>query len=373
MQKNRFTGLKPDKLDARDVYVHELNFGNKADSDNRTRWGLDKEIIKELTVENQGKHGSCVGQTLSKFLEVEELQKKYSARYIYTMTDTLYEGRDNGGLRPSNAFKFMQTFGGVIDELCEDNNFLSTYDYYDGVVVLPDGKKTFGYARVLNNIVQYKKAFDEFGCLFLAAYKYRTKSRRTGEFVYSNRSGGHAVLATHMEYKRGKYYLHFINSWGKNWGDDGHGFIEIEEALDDGMNIWLYAITRDKKIDKQIKTLVGEKKAIVSKYKYFSPTEIYKLSPDLVLKLDKARGYAGIPFVINSGYRTKARNEEVGGVENSAHLKGLAVDLRCRNSRERAIMIKALQKAGFSRIGIAKTFIHVDIDASKPQEVYWLY
>ena len=34
--------------------------------------------------------------------------------------------------------------------------------------------------------------------------------------------------------------------------------------------------------------------------------------------LDNARHMAGIPFIINSGYRTKAANRDAGGLKNSA-------------------------------------------------------
>lgn len=43
--------------------------------------------------------------------------------------------------------------------------------------------------------------------------------------------------------------------------------------------------------------------------------------------LDAAREEAGIPFRVNSGYRTAARNAAVGGVSNSAHLSGWAADI----------------------------------------------
>lgn len=111
----------------------------------------------------------------------------------------------------------------------------------------------------------------------------------------------------------------------------------------------------------------------MAKYKYFSEKEIQGLRPELVEMLDKARGIAGIPFKINSGFRTKEKNDEVGGVENSAHTLGLAVDLVCMTSNERFRIIQALLEAGFKRIGTGKTFIHCDVDKSKPQDVIWLY
>ena len=92
-----------------------------------------------------------------------------------------------------------------------------------------------------------------------------------------------------------------------------------------------------------------------------------------VQMLDKARHLAGIPFKINSGYRTPERNRLVGGKKDSAPLKGLAADIHCVDSRSRGYILGALLEVGFNRIGIAKTFIHVDDDPSKDADVVWLY
>lgn len=88
--------------------------------------------------------------------------------------------------------------------------------------------------------------------------------------------------------------------------------------------------------------------------------------------LDDARGISGIPFNITSGYRTKNRNKLVGGVANSSHLVGKAADISVQSGNERYIIINALIKAGFRRLGVAKTFIHCDNDESKPNSV-WTY
>lgn len=93
----------------------------------------------------------------------------------------------------------------------------------------------------------------------------------------------------------------------------------------------------------------------------------------LVWMLDLARDRAGLPFTITSGYRCIKHNAEVGGVVDSAHLKGLAADIHVGNARTRFIILKALLPIGFSRIGIGQTFIHVDIDNSKDLGVVWLY
>jgi len=115
---------------------------------------------------------------------------------------------------------------------------------------------------------------------------------------------------------------------------------------------------------------------------YIKPNEID--SPDakgsgvmmdstFMYMLDEAREIAGVPFRINSGYRTNHRNSQVGGVDGSAHTQGIAADIAVTDSRQRAIIVQALLEAGFTRIGIARTFVHCDIDSTKAENVIWLY
>ena len=54
-----------------------------------------------------------------------------------------------------------------------------------------------------------------------------------------------------------------------------------------------------------------------------------KMEIGFILKLDKCRELAGIPFKITSGYRSKEYNESlikkgIKASKNSSHLKGLA-------------------------------------------------
>ena len=89
--------------------------------------------------------------------------------------------------------------------------------------------------------------------------------------------------------------------------------------------------------------------------------------------LDEVREIYGKPITINSGYRTLRHNASVGGKAESSHLKGLAVDIACSTSRDRYNLLEALKSVGFNRIGIAKSFIHVDIDSDKSGNVLWVY
>jgi len=98
-----------------------------------------------------------------------------------------------------------------------------------------------------------------------------------------------------------------------------------------------------------------------------------KIDKSSVNRLERARMYAGIPFHVNSAKRCEKHNLEAGGKKNSAHLTGNAFDIAVANSHQRYLMLNAMMKAGFHRIGIGKTFIHCDDSTKNPPEVSWLY
>ena len=97
------------------------------------------------------------------------------------------------------------------------------------------------------------------------------------------------------------------------------------------------------------------------------------MNPEFLKIIDQIRGKCGFPLHINSGFRTKAHNEKVGGKPESAHTLGLACDILVLGSRERFKIIEAALSLGIKRIGIGTTFLHLDMDFSKDQEVVWLY
>lgn len=99
------------------------------------------------------------------------------------------------------------------------------------------------------------------------------------------------------------------------------------------------------------------------------------ITRQLLAKLNEAREIADAPFVITSGARCKEHNRKIGGNPNSAHTRGLAVDIACPSSQSRYAILKGLYGAGFARIGYnqAKNFFHCDIDESLPQNVFFEY
>jgi uncharacterized protein YcbK (DUF882 family) len=111
-----------------------------------------------------------------------------------------------------------------------------------------------------------------------------------------------------------------------------------------------------------------------SPFKYFAWSEFD--SPDqpgsgaihmnlaFVHKLDAIRAEAGIPLIITSGYRTQAHNAKVGGVANSSHIKGVAVDISAPTEAIKRKIAAAAIKHGINRIGWGRSFIHLDLDIS---------
>ena len=135
---------------------------------------------------------------------------------------------------------------------------------------------------------------------------------------------------------------------------------------------------------------VGSKDTNVETYikngqKFVKDSGRNNMSPTTIKMLDDARdiverewnklGKPKISFKINSGYRTPSRNEDEGGVPNSAHTLGYAVDISWRNysSEQKAMIEKALKMVGFNRFGRANGFIHTDNDSSKPKNANWTY
>lgn len=93
----------------------------------------------------------------------------------------------------------------------------------------------------------------------------------------------------------------------------------------------------------------------------------------LLRKLDGVRKLYAMPIVINSGYRCKIHNRAVGGGTQSSHLVGKAVDVRVKTDLARYKLILCFIAVGFSRIGIGKGFIHVDVDETKNNKRMWIY
>lgn len=93
---------------------------------------------------------------------------------------------------------------------------------------------------------------------------------------------------------------------------------------------------------------------------------------ELVDILQRIRDHFRKPVNINSGYRCKEHNAEVGGDPNSSHMQGMAADIRVRGVEPREVA-KFAESIGVKRIGLYEgdegEFVHIGSGVTKR---FWL-
>ena len=97
-------------------------------------------------------------------------------------------------------------------------------------------------------------------------------------------------------------------------------------------------------------------------------------------RVNLARHYAKVAFVVNSGYRCLIYNKSLKSKKTSSHIKGLGMDVKCTDWWKTFMIIKGLYKAGIRRIRlyivitklgkIKPRHIHFDYDLTKPQDTF---
>ena len=113
-------------------------------------------------------------------------------------------------------------------------------------------------------------------------------------------------------------------------------------------------------------------------YKYFTEQEFVcqetgenEIVPEFIHRLDELRELCGFPFTITSGYRSPQHSIEAAKAAPGKHSEGIAADVRVVDGVQRRTIIEKALTLGFGGIGVAKSFVHVDIRVSTP--VVWTY
>ena len=96
-----------------------------------------------------------------------------------------------------------------------------------------------------------------------------------------------------------------------------------------------------------------------------------QMDPEFMEKVDKLREHCGFPFVITSGFRSPTHPIEAKKDVPGTHSQGIAADIKITNSAQRYTIIREALQLGFTGIGVAGDFIHVDTRGSAP--VIWTY
>lgn len=87
------------------------------------------------------------------------------------------------------------------------------------------------------------------------------------------------------------------------------------------------------------------------------------LHPRLVRAWEMVRAKFGAPLKINSGFRCQRHNRDVGGVDDSRHKKGQAVDISFDNLKDmERSFLKTLLDEHFDTVLTYNNFYHCHID-----------
>lgn len=113
--------------------------------------------------------------------------------------------------------------------------------------------------------------------------------------------------------------------------------------------------------------------------KYFSIEEFdcqetgeNNMCPKFLARLDNLREVCGFPFYITSGYRSVNHSVERAKLSGGGtHTRGIAADIAVSGGRQRMQIVKHALELGFTGVGVAKGFVHVDVRRTMP--VAWCY
>jgi uncharacterized protein YcbK (DUF882 family) len=84
------------------------------------------------------------------------------------------------------------------------------------------------------------------------------------------------------------------------------------------------------------------------------------MNVDFIHRLDELREACGFPFIITSGYRSPSHSIESRKEKPGTHAQGYAADIKTTGGSQRYKIIEQAFLLGFSGVGVARGFIHVD-------------
>ena len=96
-----------------------------------------------------------------------------------------------------------------------------------------------------------------------------------------------------------------------------------------------------------------------------------RMEEQFIHALDQLRGACGFPFYVTSGYRDpEGHSIEKAKEKPGTHAQGIAADIAVTGGVQRRAIVNHALAMGMS-VGVAKTFVHVDIRTTTP--VLWCY
>lgn len=101
--------------------------------------------------------------------------------------------------------------------------------------------------------------------------------------------------------------------------------------------------------------------------------KVLGVRPEFIIFLERVREHYAKPMKITSAFRCEKHNAKIGGSKTSAHMLGLACDVMAVTPQARLELIKSGLACGVKGLGIAKTFVHLDLKTRDGGDVAFLY
>lgn len=194
-------------------------------------------------VRNQGGRGACVGFACGALKTSDEMQEDktlldFSPLFVYWQRTNA-----GSGMYPREAMQVLQDKGCCLekslpyDSNIGDNGQIPDFTFKEAV-----NYKIMSYARVYT-VDELRQSLVEFGPTFFSVPVYTgfNSGGSTGIVPLPNPAtdqllGGHALIC--VGYDDNTKLFKFKNSWGKEWGDNGYGYLPYEFVEKFIWDIW---------------------------------------------------------------------------------------------------------------------------------------
>ena len=202
-------------------------------------------------------------------------------------------------------------------------------------------------------------------------------------FFHIIRKGRGLIMATKQEIKKRQclllylgYYVGDVDGvWGqmsktavKAFKGDFGGFAVNDTVDEDTLKAMQHAVAYGMPAKKEEAPTSGD---FWDGIKYFQKAEFRckcgcgadSMEEKLVKTADKVRGYFGNPMTVSSGRRCTTHNARVGGVSNSRHLTGKAMDF-CVRGMSASMVLTYVQNLPEIRYAYAidNNYVHMDVE-----------
>jgi len=212
-----------------------------------TKWDFSNQIVH---IHSQGSLGSCSAQALTLSMELSlqknNIQTTLSPLYVY-YNERVFENSVNldSGATLSDGVRAICTWGACKETTWSYDNYMTKFKIKPSDAAYAEGRTLLYLGAIVPNHVDYsltsiKYILSQNIPIIFGVFIYPSFESgdviRTGKVPmpsrYEQPLGGHAL--TFVGYNDETQEFKFANSWGKDWGDNGCGYISYQYVMNEG-------------------------------------------------------------------------------------------------------------------------------------------